>query len=211
MHIRCDEGGKGYRVADCFDLLQIWQMDSQILASPRYSPAAMMLHWLIAIAVIANWRIAESAEHASKAEAREIMATHMALGITIFVLAILRLAVRQIQKPLPLASHLIKWEVVLARVTHGLFYVLLLGLPILGWVAMSAYGGSINMFGWFNWPALPVSQSKETAEMIFEIHHTLGGIMVLLIGLHILAVLKRTLFDRDGNIFRMLPFGQPKV
>ena len=171
----------------------------------------MLLHWLIAIAVIANWRLAEGAEHASKAEAQQIMGTHMALGMTIFTLAVLRLAVRHIQKPPPLASHLKSWEVVLARITHALFYVLLFALPILGWVAMSSYGSPINMFGWFEWPALPVPQDKETAEAIFGVHHLLGVAMVLLMALHILAVLKHTLFDRDGNIFRMLPFGQPKA
>jgi len=171
----------------------------------------MLLHWLIAVAVIANWRIAESAEHASKAQQSEIMGNHMAIGMVIFVLAILRLVWRHVRKPPALAGHLKAWEVALARVTHSLLYVFLLTLPILGWFAMSFYGGKISIFGWFDWPSLPVSQDKELAETIFEIHHTLGGILVLLIGLHVLAVLKHTLIDRDGNIFRMLPFGQAKA
>jgi len=186
-------------------------MDLQTDAPTRYSPAAMLLHWLIAIAVITNWRLAEGAEHASKEAAREIMGTHMALGIIIFILAIARLAFRHIHTPPPLASHLKFWEVALAKVTHSLFYILLLGLPILGWVAMSIYGGSISIFGLFDWPSLPLAQNKDTAETIFEIHHTLGGIMVLLIFLHVLAVFKHTLLDRDGNIFRMLPFGKAKA
>lgn len=186
-------------------------MDSKISDAVRYSPAAMVLHWLIAIAVIANWRLAEAAEHGSKEAAQQIMGTHMALGMTIFVLAVLRLAVRRIQKPPPLASSLKRWEVVLAKSTHHTFYLLLFVLPILGWAAMSAYGGRIDMFGWFDWPSLPLGKSKATAETLFEIHHTLGAIMVLLMFLHVLAVLKHTLFDRDGNIFRMLPFGTPKA
>jgi cytochrome b561 len=185
-------------------------MDSKTSNANRYSPAAMLLHWLIAIAVITNWRLAEETEHASKAEAQQIMGTHMALGMAIFVLAVLRLAVRHIHKPPPLASSLKRWEVVLAKSTHHTFYLLLLLLPILGWAAMSAYGGRIDMFGWFDWPALPLGKSKATAETLFEIHHTLGAIMVLLMFLHVLAVLKHTLFDRDGNLFRMLPCGTPK-
>jgi cytochrome b561 len=185
-------------------------MNTTLTPTPRYSPPAMLLHWLIAIAVIANWRIAESAEHASEQAAQQIMGNHMALGVVIFLLAIARLIVRYFKKPPPLASSLKGWEVALAKTVHTFFYVLLLGLPLLGWIAMSAYGVPISIFGWFNWPALPVGQSKETAETLFEIHHTLGGIMVLLIGVHILATLKHTLFDRDGNLFRMLPFGMPK-
>jgi len=171
----------------------------------------MLLHWLIAVGVIANWRIAESTEHASKAEAQEIMGNHMALGMIIFVLAILRLAWRHIHKPPPLSSGLKVWEVALAKTTHSLFYALLLALPILGWVAMSTYGGTISIFGWFNWPSLPLPQDKALAETIFEIHHTLGIGILLLMALHVLAVIKHTVIDRDGNIFRMLPFGRPKA
>jgi len=211
MPIACGEEGKGNPVADIEELFQIQSMNSSISAPSRYSPIAMLLHWLIAIAVIANWRIAESTEHATKAEAEKIMGTHMALGMTIFVLAVLRLTFRHIHKPPPLASSLKPWEVVLARITHSLFYVLLLSLPILGWVAMSAYGGSINMFGLFHWPALPVPQDKQAAETIFEIHHVLGITIVSLMFLHVLAVLKHTFLDRDGNIFRMLPFGRAKA
>ena len=53
----------------------------------RYSVVAMILHWLIAIAVIVNWRVAEAADHASEAESREIMGTHMSIGVTILVLS----------------------------------------------------------------------------------------------------------------------------
>jgi cytochrome b561 len=180
-------------------------------SAARYSPVAMLLHWLIAIAAIANWRIAEAAEHASEAEAQGIMGNHMALGVIIFALVILRLIWRFTRRQPPVADHLKSWEAALARVTHTLFYIILLTLPILGWVAMSAYGGTISLFGLFDWPSLPLAQNRELAETIFEIHHTIGGILVLLIALHVLAVLKHTLIDRDGNIFRMLPFGQPKV
>ncbi|MCX7864253.1 MAG: cytochrome b, partial [Novosphingobium sp.] len=181
-------------------------MNDNSPSATRYSPLAMLLHWLIALAVIVNWRLAEAAEHAAEAEAEQIMGTHMALGMAMFVLAVVRLAVRHVHKPPPFASSLKPWEVMLARITHGLFYLLLIVLPILGWLAMSAYGAAISMFGWFDWPALPVPPNKGTAEALFEIHHTLGGIMVVLMFLHVLAVIKHTVFDRDGNIFRMLPF-----
>lgn len=186
-------------------------MTDQTSAPARYSPTGMLLHWLIAIAVIVNWRLADGAEHASKAEAQQIMGTHMALGMIIFLLAILRLAVRYAHKAPPFASSLKQWEAVLARVTHAVFYILLLTMPILGWVAMSALGTGISMFGLFDWPSLPFSHNKHLAETLFDIHKTLGMILVYLIGLHTLASLKHTFIDRDGNLFRMLPFGRPKA
>jgi cytochrome b561 len=49
------------------------------------------------------------------------------------------------------------------------------------------------------------------AEAVFEAHATVGKILVYLMFLHIAAALKHTLIDRDGNLFRMLPFGKAKA
>ena len=54
----------------------------------RYSGVAMLLHWLIAIAVIVNWRLAEGAEHGSREDAAALMATHKAIGMTILALTL---------------------------------------------------------------------------------------------------------------------------
>ncbi len=180
--------------------------------SRRYSGVAMLLHWLIAIAVIVNWRIAEAAEHAATQEdAGAIMGNHFALGMTILVLTVLRLVWRIIHRPPPLSDRLAGWEKALARVTHGLFYLLLIGLPLGGWFAMSAYGRSIDIWGIFQWPALPLAENPDLAEQVFEIHASGGTAMLALIGLHILGVLKHMFFDKDGNLWRMLPFRQPRA
>ena len=138
------------------------------------------------------------------------MANHFALGMIILVLTVLRVAWRLVHRPPPLAAHLKSWEVALARVTHGIFYILLISLPLMGWVAMSAYGQAIDMFGMFDWPALPIGADPDAAGAVFDIHAVLGKAMILLIGLHLLGVIKHTVFQRDGNLFRMLPFGKVK-
>lgn len=177
----------------------------------RYSIVAMVLHWAIAIAVIANWRIAETAEHAPEAEAREIMGSHMSLGVTILVLVLLRLGWRFVHRPPPLAAHLSGWERGLAKTTHTLFYVLLIVMPLAGWVAMSSFGYGVNVWGLFELPALPVPLSPDRGEAIIGAHAFAGMTLLALIAIHILGTLKHTLIDRDGNLFRMLPFGTPKA
>lgn len=177
----------------------------------RYSIVAMVLHWAIAIAVIANWRIAETAEHAPEAQAREIMGSHMSLGVTILVLVLLRLAWRLVHRPPPLAAHLKPWERALAKTTHILFYVLLIAMPLAGWVAMSSFGFGVNVWGLFELPALPVPNSPERGEAIIDAHAIAGTALLVLIAIHILGSLKHTLIDKDGNLFRMLPFGTPKA
>lgn len=174
----------------------------------RYSIGAMIFHWVIAIAVIVNWRIAENAEHAEMPEKAAIFADHKALGILILLLTVGRLLWRWTHPVPPLPSDLAKWEATLARAVHIIFYVLLIGLPLGGWFANSLAGREIDMFGLFTIPPLPVGDDPEAAKTIFGLHATGGSVFIYLIALHILGALKHTFFDKNGGIFRMLPFGK---
>lgn len=178
----------------------------------RYPAAAMALHWLIAIGVIAQWRIAVAGENAATEEAgRAIMSNHFSLGVVLLALALARLAVKMFRPNPPLAAHLPAWERWLARITHTLFYILLIGMPLAGWFAMSKYGSGVEVFGLFSLPALPVAADPEGAGDIFGFHAAAGITLLVLTGIHILGTLKHTLIDKDGNLFRMLPFGTPRA
>ena len=168
----------------------------------------MIFHWLIAIAVIVNWRLAEAAEHAEMPAKAEIFANHKALGITILALTIGRLAWRWTHPVPPLPSDLAKWEALLARSVHIVFYVLLIGLPLGGWLANSFGGRDIDFFCLLTIPPLPIGENDGLARAIYGVHTLGGSIFIYLIGLHILGALKHTFFDRNGGIFRMLPFGK---
>jgi cytochrome b561 len=91
-----------------------------------------------------------------------------------------------------------------------LFYVLLLALPLAGYIANSLTGRTIDFFGLFTIPALPTGENKELGGAIFDLHATTGKVLLALIALHVLGALKHTFVDRDGGIFRMLPFGRVK-
>jgi cytochrome b561 len=174
----------------------------------RYSKVAMALHWLLAIGVIAQWRIAVAAENAPTDEAgSEIMANHFSLGATLLVLALARLGWRFVRPNPPLAAHLSAWERWLAKITHTLFYILLIGMPLAGWLAMSKLGNGVNVFGLFTLPPWPVAPDPEGAGAIFDVHAAAGITLLVITAIHILGTLKHTLIDRDGNLFRMLPFG----
>ncbi len=186
-------------------------MTVQTSPSPRHPRIVMLLHWLIALFAIVNWRLVEAAEHASKPDKQALMGNHFAIGIIIFILALVMIGCKVTHRSPPLANHLKAWEVALAKVVHLLFLILLIVLPVLGWVAMSSFGRGISMFGLFTWPALPVGANPDLAGTLFEIHSMLGKILVILLGLHVLGVLKHQFLDRDGNLYRMLPFGNPKA
>ena len=180
------------------------------MSQSRYSMGAMLLHWLIAIAVIVNWRIAASAEDLPDTERGAVMANHMALGMTILALTVLRLVWRFMRTPPDLAVTLRPWERVLARTVHIIFYVLLIGLPLGGWLASSFYGSGVKIWSLFTVPALPVAANEGIGHQIFEVHATAGTVMLFLIALHVLGALKHQFWDKDGNIYRMLPFGSAK-
>lgn len=172
----------------------------------------MALHWLLAIGVIAQWRLAVAGENAPSDEAGSaIMANHFSLGIVVMLVALARLAWRLVRPNPPLAADLAAWERWLAKVTHTLFYVLLIGMPLAGWYAMSKYGTGVDVFGLFALPALPVATDPEGAGDVFGFHAAAGIALLVLAAIHVLGALKHTLIDRDGNLFRMLPFGTPKA
>lgn len=176
----------------------------------RYSTGAIILHWAIAIAVIVTWRIAESAEDVTRAQEKVIMANHMALGMIILALTIVRLLWRLTHTQPAFPSDLARLEAVLARIVHFTFYLLLLGLPLMGWIGNSMEGGPIDLFGLFTIPALPVPADRRLGHEILEVHGTLGSAMIYLIGLHVLGALKHHFVDKNGELYRMLPFGPAK-
>jgi cytochrome b561 len=176
----------------------------------RYSTGAIVLHWVIAIAVIVNWRIAEAGEHLPDAERGAVMANHMALGMTILLLTLLRLAWRLTHKPPPLASTLKSWERAAARTVHTIFYILLIGLPLGGWLATSYYGIGVDIWGVMTVPRMPVGVDPDFGHEIYHAHAFGGTVLLALVALHLLGALKHHFLDKDGNLWRMLPWGTPK-
>jgi len=177
-------------------------------ARRRYSGVAMAFHWVIAILVIMNWQIAERAESLDGPVAGAVWNYHKAWGITILALTLGRIGWKLAHPGPPFPAHHQPWERALARIVHFTFYVLLIALPLAGWIANSLGGRVIDYFGLFTVPALPVGSNKELGGEIFDLHATTGKFLLLLVGLHILGVVKHMVIDRDGELFRMLPFGR---
>lgn len=171
----------------------------------RYSIVAIILHWVIAVLVIVNWRLAEAAEHIEGAAAAAYMNPHKAIGITVLLLTVLRIVWRLINPPPPLRADMATWERVLAKAVHGLFYVLLIAIPLLGWIATSSYGSGIDFFGLVQIPPLPVANDPDAGKWVIGLHKAAWTPFLILIGLHVLGALKHHFLDRDGELGRMIP------
>lgn len=174
--------------------------------SSRYGNLTIGLHWLIAILIVAVYLLIELRELYPKgSDPREAMkAWHFMLGMSVFFLAWLRLFVNiRASKPAIVPPPPV-WQKISASAVHGLLYLLMLGLPLAGWLILSAAGKPIPFFG-LELPPL-IGENKALAKTIEEIHETGGTIGYYLIGLHTAAALFHHYLVRDNTLRRMLPF-----
>lgn len=176
----------------------------------RYSRGAIVLHWLIALLIIGNFIGAWVSEDLPRDQHMVMMGYHKATGVVILLLTLVRIGWRLVNKPPALLDGLKAWEVALAKVTHGLFYLLMLAVPLAGLGLHSAFGKGqpVSLFGLVDFPALPVGSDKPTIGLFHELHEVTATAMLVLLGIHVLAALKHQFLDRDGTLARMSPFGR---
>jgi cytochrome b561 len=138
-----------------------------------------------------------------------LLARHKSFGMTILMLAILRLLWRLKVRPPALPADMTPLEQFLARATHVAFYVLLFVMPVTGWMMSSAKNYSVSWFGYFTWPNL-IGKNEGAFELLRTTHHILSYILFAIAVLHILAALKHHFWNKDGVLLRMLPFTKEK-
>lgn len=169
-------------------------------AYDRYSNVSILIHWTVAVLVVANLVIA-LAMH----DHRELFAWHKSIGITVLLLTLLRIVWR-VTHPWPqFPERMPGWERVLSRSVHVAFYVLLLAIPLLGWATVSAGRGTGELFGFIQWFDLPVAKSPELRETLGDVHRYTVFFALALVFLHICGALKHQFFDEDVVFHRMLP------
>lgn len=177
------------------------------MAEPRnrYSTVSLVLHWLIAALVVAQIVLIQAHEANEDSGVRTFIDLHKSVGMTILLLTLVRLGWRIANPAIPLPAETPRWQKLVARGTHVLFYVFLLAMPLVGWAASSAAGRDIVWFGLFNWPLLPIGGGREFAGQLMDLHELAAKLLIALVVLHVLAALKHHFVDRDNVLHRMIP------
>ena len=177
------------------------------MAEPRnrYSTVSLILHWLIAALVVTQIVLVMAHEATEGPASRELLNLHKSVGLSILVLTLVRLGWRIANPAIPLPLEMPRWQKLLARTNHVLFYVLLIAMPLVGWAASSAAGRDIVWFGLFEWPLLPIGGGRETAGDLMDLHETAAKGLYVLIFLHVAGALKHHFIDRDNVLHRMIP------
>ncbi|MFC4160908.1 cytochrome b [Chitinimonas lacunae] len=174
------------------------------MARVRYTLPARLLHWLSALSIIAAFLLALSFDGMPLGLAKlKLINYHKWVGITVLGLVALRLLWRLRHRPPALPADTPPWQARAAHVTHGLLYVLMIGVPLGGWLMSSAKGYPVVYLGLLRLPDL-VSTNQELAAQLRTLHELGAWVLIALALGHAAAALKHHLIDRDDILKRML-------
>ncbi len=185
----------------------------RIKISPSYDSVAKTLHWLIAAAIVAMLAIGWIMANLPRDNPHRfgLFQLHKSVGITILLLSLFRLGWRLTHPAPPLPGHMPGWEKFAARASHILFYVFMIGMPLLGWgmVSSSAISLPTLLYGIIPWPDLPVlpalANKKEIGHTLATAHYYGAFCLTALLVLHVTAAHKHHWFDGDDVLTRMAP------
>jgi cytochrome b561 len=171
------------------------------MMTDRYSTVARALHWIIGILVILN--IFGGLLH-DALEGWPIMPFHKAAGITVLFLTLVRIGRRLTHRAPPLPPEMPAWEKGAAHLTHFLFYLLMLVVPLTGWIMVSPGDRPLNWFGLFPIPKFALSKGDAIVGISGEGHEVLGIAFAVLVVLHVAAALRHHFILKDNVLRRML-------
>jgi cytochrome b561 len=184
-------------------------------ARSTYSAVAIALHWLIALLILTNIGLAWYFNTLKGPDAVPPIQLHKSIGLTVLLLTLVRIGWRLTHRPPPLPATMAPWQVWIARVTHVLLYVVMLGMPLSGWAMVSASPlirvHPTVLYGVVPWPAVPFpgfsSDQLHDARHLLKTIHGLGAwLAYATVSLHVAGALKHYLIDRDDVVARMIPF-----
>ncbi len=196
----------------------------------RYTAIAILLHWAIALALLGQialgwWMGDAMGDPARRAQGFAAIQLHKSIGLTILALSLIRLGWRLTHRAPPLPEHMPAWERVAARVSHWLFYAIIIVYPLTGWLYVStgwsafdnhAFDVPTFYFGLFHVPHLfGLNHASDAARAglahtIFFTHEKLAWLTLALLAVHVAAALKHHFYDRDEVLAHMIPGLKPR-
>ncbi|WP_038497013.1 cytochrome b [Collimonas arenae] len=172
----------------------------------RYSIPAIVLHWLVAILIVAAFTLGLTMVDIPGLTPTKLkyFSWHKWLGVTVFALACLRLLWRKTNGAPPYPASMQPWQQTAAHGLHIFLYVLIFAVPLSGYFYSLAAGVPVTYLGIWPMPVL-IAPNPDLKPILKLVHYTLNMIMLGAVSLHVLAALKHHFIDRDGVLKRMLP------
>lgn len=170
----------------------------------RYTTTAIVLHWLIAMLLLGQFVFGLMLDDIPRGtpERGFYVNLHKSSGIVLGLLIVLRLAWRLFHTPPPLPATMPAWQRQASRLTHAVLYLCMVAMPLSGYLASNFSKHGVKFFNLVRLP--PWGPDDKTLYSLFNQTHQLTALLLaLLVGLHLLAVAKHMLVDRDGLLSRM--------
>lgn len=187
-------------------------MSTNDQAITRYSTVAIVLHWAISLLLLVNIGLFWISENMSEEQGRALMDWHKSTGMLILILSLFRLAWRWLHPVPPCPAGLPQLQKLLAKTVHVGFYVIMIGMPLTGWVMTSGAPPNIQIifYGLVEWPRLPFVDGAQGPaadfwEAVGRAHELLAWLAYGLSALHVAGALYHQYIARDAIMARMSP------
>lgn len=176
------------------------------MTANRYTRTAVALHWLVALGLVGLFSVGIYMHDLPLSPWKlKIYSWHKWAGVTVFLLVLVRLAWRVGHRPPALPDAMPHWQQVAAHGLHHVLYLLMLAIPLSGWLMSSAKGFQTVWFGVLPIPDL-IGKDEALGDLLKAVHMTLNFTLAALVVAHVGAAVKHHLIDRDDILVRMLPF-----
>lgn len=172
----------------------------------RYTYTAMLLHWLIALLVVAAFTMGLVMTDIPGLTPTKLRyySWHKWMGVTVLLLAVLRVLWRLGHAAPAYPATMPQWQQAAARGLHGLLYVLIFAVPLSGYFYSLASGVPVVYLGLVELPVL-IDASPALKPVLKAVHFWLNMLLAASVAIHIGAALKHQFVDRDGVMRRILP------
>lgn len=174
----------------------------------RYTSVAIGLHWIMAIGILGTFSLGLYMSDLPLSPTKlRYFSWHKWAGVTLFLLVLVRLGWRVTHQPPALPANMPKIQAIAAAGAHHMLYLLMLIIPLSGWLMSSAKGFQTVWFGVLPLPDL-IGKDKELGDTLKEVHEMLNYLMIFIVVAHAGAAVKHHVIDHDDILKRMLPFGK---
>ncbi|MCD2184653.1 cytochrome b [Rhizobium sp. GN54] len=167
----------------------------------RFPATSRLLHWIVAALVLATWPLGLFIKFTTNEVKLDFYMIHESLGFLVLWIMLLRIGNKLLVKAPPAEGAAI--ERFAASSVHGLLYLLLIVMPVSGFLATNAHGFPLHWFGLVPvWS--PIGKTPEIAWTLSAVHTWSAWILLALFALHVGAVLFHHVIKRDNTLYRIL-------
>ena len=171
-----------------------------------WGSVAKSLHWIIALLIIAELVLGNIAEALKVSPQKfELFVWHKSFGITILILAVIRITWRLGNPPPAAPAGTPTWEKRLAQAGHGFLYLQMFAVPLTGWWVSDTSRIPFRLFWSVPVPDL-MAADRELSELAASVHGILTKLLLFVVVGHIIAALRHHVLLRNDTLVRMLPF-----